>query len=323
MLAVFAGLANVRAINRRTVLKTQAAAVANEELSALKRFDVTALPNQTNGPFLGTVYNAGAWSVIGDASAGHSAPNVLQLAKTTGFSNAVSGRMQFPAGAYSDATLQTKLYIHNDTAAGTAAGIFFRASDAKNGYRFLVAPTGTDLDAGVSGQQNWILEKVVNDSPVLPRILSVEVTGITTNAWYTIKVVAASTSIKTYLDGNGQDSGTLTNADFTDGPAALVGWNGVHASFDDTVTIVGAETSTWDFDADTALPAAWVRLGLNDLADGTKTTFDDNGKLTLTPYPTADSTTLKQATLTITWSQGSSLGQYSTTALIGSSRIGQ
>lgn len=323
LILVFANLLNVRAINRRTLVRTQAAAIANEELSALKRFDIGSLPNQINGAFIGTLYNAGGWSIVADATGGHSAPNALNLAAATGFSNSASGRLLFPAGSYGDATMQAAVNFPSDTAAGTAAGIFFRASDANNGYRFLVAPSGTDLDTTAAGQQNWVLEKVVNGSTVTPRILSISVAGINTSSWNTIKVVALSTSLKTYLNGNGQDSGLLTDADFTDGPAALVGWKGVHARFDDASTTVGAITEAWDFDTATTWPIAWTRLGLNDLPDGTPTIFDDNGKLTLAAYPNVDSTTLKQATITINWSGGAQNLSYTTTALLGSSKIGQ
>lgn len=323
LILVFANLLTVRSINRRQVFRTQAAAIANEELSALKRFDIGNLPNQTNGAFLGTVYNAGTWTVVNDTSSGHGGTSALDLGGAIGFSNKVSGRLQFPAGAYGDVTLETAMNFSSDTAAGTAAGIFFRASDANNGYRLLVAPTGTDLDGGTADQHNWILEKVVNGAVVTPRIYAVSANGITANSWHTIKVVASSTSLKTYLDGNGVDSGVLTDADFTDGAAALIGWNGVHARFDDVTTTVGVLSSAWGFEGSTSLPTAWVRLGLNDLPDATRTVFDDNGKLTLIAYPNTNSTTLKQATITITWSTSAVTDSYTVTALVGSSRIGQ
>lgn len=319
---VYAGLANVRQLNRRTLMKIQAAAIANEEIAALKRYDISALPNQTNGSFIGMLYNSGNWIIATDAGAGHSAPHVLDLSAATGFSGKVSGRLQYPAGSYGNATHQVRVNFRNDTAAGTAVGLYFRATDANNGYRLLVAPSGTDLDSTVVGQQNWVLEKLINGAVVAPRLLSISVPGIGTNAWYTIKVVAANASLKTYLDGSGQDSGTLTDGDFTDGLAAIIGWGGVHAWFDDAETVVGAVTTTWGFDTSSDFPAAWVRLGLNDLPDGTAS-FDDNGKLTLAAFPNTNSVNLKQATVTVSWTQGSGTANYTTTALLGSSRIGQ
>lgn len=320
---VFANLLTIRTVNRRQLLRTQAAAIANEQLSVLKRFDIGNLPNQTNGSFLGTVYNAGTWGVVTDTSGGHSGTNVLNLAGSLGFTNKVSGRLLLPAGSYGDATFEANVSFMNDTAAGTAAGFFWRASDASNGYRLLVAPTGTDLDTSVSSTQNWVIEKVVNGSAVIPRLYSASVAGISTNAWHTIKVVTSSTSLKTYLDGNGVDSGALVDGDFTDGAAALIGWNGVHVRIDDVATTVGLATSTWNFDGSTTLPAAWVRLGLNDLPNSTPTVFDDNGKLTLAAYPNTNSSTLKLATITVTWTSENGTLNYTTSALIGSSRIGQ
>lgn len=320
---VFANLLTVRSVNRRTLLRTQAAAIANEQISALKRFDVMSLANQTNGPFLGMIYNAGTWTVATDPSAGHSAPSVVQLAGATGFSNRVSGRLLLPAGSYSDATYSWKLKFYPDTAAGTAAGLLFRASDANNGYRLLVAPSGTDLDSTVAGQQNWVLEKLVNGSVITPRILSTAVAGITTNTWNTVSITNVGTSIVTFLNGNGVDSGALVDTDYTDGAAALIGWNGAHVAFDDVATTVNLVTSTWDFDSTSTLPISWVRLGLNDLPNSTPTAFDDNGLLTIATFPNTNTTTLKQATVTITWNDTSGPQSYSTSTLLGTSRVGQ
>jgi hypothetical protein len=324
MILVFASLFTVRTVNQRNIYKTQAAAIAQEELSALKRFDIISLADQSNGPFLGMVYNAGTWNVINDGTAGHSLPNSLDLPGATGYANRYSGLLQFPAGSYADATFQTKLNFRSDTASGTAAGLLLRASDAKNGYRFLVAPSGTDLDTTLAGQQNWIVERVQNGTAVTPRLLSLSVAGITTNAWHTIKVVLNATSIKTYLNGNEQDDGTLIDAAYTDGVSALLAWNGAHVGFDDTSTTVGTTTDSWDFDSSTSMPIDWIRLGLNDVPDATSSVFDDNGKLTLTAYPNTNSSTLKQATITITWKQlAGGAGTYSISSLIGASRIGQ
>ncbi len=322
LILVAANLFTVRTVNRQQLYRTQAAAIANEELSTLKRYDVGSLPTQTNGSFLGLVYNAGTWSVVSDTSLGHGGVSALNLAGASGFSN-VSGRLLLPAGSYGDATLQTAVLFASDTAAGTAAGLFFRASDSLNGYRLLVAPTGTDLDTSVAGQQNWILEKIVNGTVITPRIYSANVAGILTNTWNTIKVIASSTSLKTYLNGNGVDSGSLIDSDFTDGSAALIGWKGVHAHFDDVTTTVASTVSSWGFEDATSLPTAWVRLGLNDLPNSTSTIFDDNGTLTIAAYPNTNSTSLKKVTITVQWSGSGGNTSYTTSALIGSSKIGQ
>lgn len=323
MVLVYASLVNVRALNRRTQFRVQAAAIVDEQISTLKRFDISALPNQTNGPFLGMVYNAGRWAVTGNAEAGHSGPNAYEFVKPTGFGSAISGRMLYPAGSYADATWEFAFSIRSDSAANGAVGLFFRASDAENGYRLLIAPTGADLDSSVGGPQNWVLEQVVNGSVLTPRLVSTNVNGITTDSWHTAKVIASSTSLKTFLDGNGQDSGSVVDSSFTDGPAALVTWGNVHALFDDASTTVGMNTSSWNFDGSAEVPAAWVRFGLNDLPDGTDMTFEDNGRLTLTAYPNTNSTTLKEATLRVSWVESGRTASYSSTVLLGSSRIGQ
>src|SRR4029079_16459814 len=103
-----------RTLNRRLLFRTQAAAIADEQLSVLKRYDLSSIPNQTNGPFLGMLYNAGGWTVVNETSSGHGGTSALDLAKATGFSNRVSGRLQFPAGSYSDATWQASVNFSSD-----------------------------------------------------------------------------------------------------------------------------------------------------------------------------------------------------------------
>lgn len=318
LVLIFANLLTVRNVNRRILLRTQAAAIANEELSALKRMDISTLANQTNGAFKGTLYNAGAWQVAANGTAGHSAPNALELAGSS-ISGAVSGRLIFPAGAYGDGTLEAKWRLASDSPAAASFGYLFRSSDNANGYRLRVARTTTDLDGVTGGDQNVFLEKLVGGTAT--RIDSRAAT-ISVDTWYTLKVVLSGSNISLYLDGNQLGSSPFSEATYASGSAALLGWSGAHAFVDDVQTITTG-TQTWNFDANLNLPTAWVRLGLNDLPNATPNVFDDNGTLTIAAYPNTNSTSFKQATITINWSSGNGTDSFTTTALIGRSRIGQ
>lgn len=309
---------SARETNRRVLFRAQAAALADEQLNALRRLDVTTIANQTNGAFKNTLFNAGQWRVVANATAGHSSPNTLELPGSS-ITNAVSGRLLFPAGLYANATLQAKWRLAADSPAAASIGYLFRSSDNANGYRLRVARTAIDLDSSTGGTQNVYLEKLV--AGIATRIDSRAVT-IAADTWYTLRVTMSGSDISLYLDGTQLGSGPFVDSTHTTGVAALLGWGGVHAYVDDVQTITST-TENWDFDADTTLPAAWVRLGLNDLPDTTPTTFDDNGLLTIATWPVGSNTTsLKQATITIQWLAGSGLASYTTSGLLGRSGVG-
>lgn len=334
MVALLVGLASTRDINRRAAYRSQAAALADEEINALRRLDFSLLTNQTNCgtptncPFKSVLYNAGTWTVQTDVTA-PSPPNALDVAKGTGFTDAQSGQALFPAGTYSDATFTAKWKVASDSvssnnaAVGWAVGYVVRSRDAANGYRLRFAENDaagaiTDLDSFVAGDQNVYLEKVSNGTS--SKLGSASVT-LVKGTWYTLEVAVTGTSNVSFtvkVDTATVLTASDTASTYTVGPAALIGWNGVHALVDDVQ--VGA--SAWNFDASTDLPLDWVRLGLNDLPDSTSTTFNDNGTAQIEPYPQPSSADLKKMTVTVTWVQKGTTRTYTTTTLIGKSELG-
>lgn len=324
MIVIIGSLMSTRDANRRIAFRAQAAALADEQINALRRTGFGNLADQTAGAFKSVLYNAGTWRVIADASVGHSAPNVLELAGNAAVGNAVSGRLIWPAGQYASASLETKMNIRSDSPAGASAGLLLQAQDSANGYRLRIAPTGTDLDTGTSGTQNIWLEKVTAGTGAGLWSAASTVT-ISSNAWFTLRVEltpAANPTIRVYLNGNQQDSGTITDNIFSSGHVAFLGWRGVHLWADDVQTVVDGVTSGWTFDGSLDWPAAWVRLGLNDLPDATPNVFDDNGLLTLAPYPQPATTNLKQVTVRVEWRDRGQTASYTSTSLIGKSELG-
>ena len=324
IILIFGSLISAREINRRTSFRVQAAALADEQLNALRRLTFSSLATQTNAAFRNILYNGGVWSVVADVSAGHSAPNALALAKNTNMTNTVSGRLLWPEGVYSTATLEAKWKAANDSPANWGLGYLFHAADAANGYRLRLGATGTDFDTSTGGNQNVMLEKIVSGT-VTKVFSAVSTMAISPDTWYTLQVVldpAGAATVKIYINGNQQDTSNINDTTFTSGPAALLGWAGVHAFVDDAQSIVNSVTSTWNFDSTTDLPAAWVRLSVNALPDGTPNTFDDNGLLTISAYPNVSSTTLKEAVITIQWQQSEQTRNYSTRSLIGQAALG-
>ena len=135
MVLLFAGLAGVRDTNRRVILRAQAAALADEEIGALRRLDVTTLSSQTNGAFKNILYNAGQWNIATDSgnldtisspcppptSGNHCGANVVELTGATGFSNTTSGRLLLPAGTYGNVVIQTSWKVMGDSPTGCHA----------------------------------------------------------------------------------------------------------------------------------------------------------------------------------------------------------
>lgn len=319
MVLLVGTLLSSRDTNRRILQRAQAAALADEELNALRRLDVTTLTNQTNVSFKSVLYNAGSWNVVANGTAGHTSPNALELTGNA-ITGAVSGRLLFPAGVYADATLEAKWRLASDSPAAAGFGYIFRATDSANEYRLRFARTATDLDGSTSGTQNVVLDKVVSGTATT---IDSRAATIAVDTWYDIKVILSGGNISVYLNGTQLGSGPFADATYASGSAALIGWGGAHLYADDVQTITG-NTDAWNFDTDTNLPAAWVRLGLNDLPDNTSTTFDDNGLLTIATYPTGSATTsLKIATIVVSWLASGNVQSYTASGLIGRGGLGQ
>lgn len=343
-LAVFlSAFATIRIANRGNAYRTQAAMLVEEEINALRKKGVAALPNQTscspttNCPLWNVLYNAGSWRAATDTTdaANHSVPNVLALKPAAGFSGIPSGIMQFPEGTYGDVTLTAKMKAASDSVSnsnpstGWSFGYIIRASDMNNQYRLRIGENdgaiAQDFDGGSVGIQNIYLEKI---SGGLATKISSATRTIAKGTWYTVAFAVSGSSTVTFslsIDGTavGLPGASDSTSAFASGAAAFVGWNGVHAEFDDVQT-VAATTRTWNFDvpATPALPVAWMRLGMNDLPDSTPTVFNDNAYVMIEPYPDAGSTTLKRVTVTVTWRQGGASKSYSSTTLLGDSGFG-
>lgn len=316
MVLLFGSLAGTREINRRALFRAQAAALVDEQINAIRQLGFVNIPIQTNGSFHNVLYNAGNWQVTASGKTG----NGLELAGNASMPNAISGRMALPAGTYGASTLEAAWKAATDSPSDWAVGYLFHAQDKNNGYRLRIAATATDLDVA-AGTQNLVLDKLV--AGVATTVFTKSIT-VNTNTWYTLRLVldaAPNPTVKIYIDGNQQDTNNITDATYTNGSAALLGWGGVHAYVDDIQT-VGNSTETWNFNASLVLPAAWIRLGLNDLPDATPNVFDDNGKMTIAVYPNINSTSLKQVTVVIEWRDGTVTRNYTSTVLIGKSDLG-
>lgn len=326
MVTIFASMIGVRAFNQQSLRKTQAAALADEVIAALRQVPFNQLADQTNGPIRYVRYNAGTWQVVADGSnpASHSAPNVLELAGSPVAANLPAGVLQLPPGTLGDVTLEAKWYVAPGSATGWSIGFLLRSQDAANEYRVRFGQNDgaaqVDVDGGVAGVHNVAFEKLSGGAASVPANAYATAT-LTTGAWYTLRVEASGGGFTVKLDG--ATLFTVNDATFAAGAAALVGWGGVHAEVDD-VQVTTSGPTTWNFDTPVspAMPVAWIRFGLNDLPDVSPSTPDDNGSLTIAPFPTG-SVSSKQATVTISWLRGDTTLSYSLSTLLGKSGVGR
>lgn len=335
---LIAGLGALARSNTRAIRTISAAAVANDQLAAIQRLDITTVSDQTSGAPLNMVYNAGAWSVVQDLTgvdsltpcpppslSQHCGANVLELPGSASFANKESGRLQFPADTYGDTVLQASWKVVGDSPANWIFGLYFRMTDLRNGYRLRIGSSSVDFQAG-GAIQNVIMEKLTNGTASTLYISS-GVVNVPTNTWMAFRLTMAGNSFTVTKDGAAFIS-TVTDGTnpFLLGRAALVGWNGVHARVDDVTTIdpsgcSGSPGVCWNFEAEDILPTAWSRFSVNDLPDVTPTTFDNNIAVTIEPWPVG-ATDLKRITVVVSWQDGSQIESETAVGYLRKSGIG-
>ncbi len=252
---------------QRIKLRNMAAALADEELAAVRVSTTSGLTAQTSGPILGTLFAQGVFSVVSDNTA-PSAGRALNAATST-----MTSIMPLPKDAYDDFTLTAKLKVNPGSPSNWKAGLLFRARDLNNRYEASLTSTALTLKKNVGGVTTTLYS---------------DVRSIAQGSWQTLSVTESASSITVAV--NGTNAVTLNDASFMKGMAALAAWNGASVNFDD-VSIAG---NSWNFDATTVgdLHADWLRFGFGDLPSGT-------GTLTIaTPY---SDTTFKTYTANISW----------------------
>ncbi len=260
---------------QRIKLRNMAAVLADQELSALRSYNVSQFPNQTDGPLYGVLFTQGAFTAIDD----NTAPSQSRaLSAATSTVSGLSAVLPLPKNAYGDFTLTAKMKVNAGSPGTWRAGLLFRAKDMQNHYEAYL--TSTTL----------VLKKVVNG---VSTTLFSDARSISYGSWQTLTVTATGPSINVLL--NGISVTTQTDATYSVGKAALAVWDGASVNFDDIS--IGGES--WNFDATAVgeLHGDWLRFGLGDLPNGTST-------LTVaTPYN--NDPAIKTFTVNILWTDRS------------------
>jgi prepilin-type N-terminal cleavage/methylation domain-containing protein len=273
--AVYASVVASVIFLRRTQYEVQAATLLQEELETLRTLPYTELIARTNGALLGIPLQRGSWTV---QSVGGS--NAVTNGATPTASVEETGLLIAPGNYREDATFRADVRVASTSPSGWGGGIVFRYRDAENHYRWRFTAGGIALDRVYRGTRTTLWSQS---------------TAHSTNIWYVLEVVASGSSLT--LKRNGTTLATVSDSTFTGGDLGVLSLNNGTVAADNVTVIEGGVTTTYAFTSDAvgALPDAWVRRSYVDLPTGT-------GTLTIANY--LGETTLKQATVTVTWRDG-------------------
>lgn len=288
ILAFGTTMANIK-LNHKIKLKNQALALASEEIETLRKKPFSGLTNRTNADFLDVAYNFGSWQVKTDAAA-PSEPNIYSALPLSD-GNEITSLAVLPANTENNFTLEAKVRAQ-PSPAGYAAGLAFRYQDINNYYRFVFYSSAIKLEKKLNGTVTVLFNNTQS---------------FVDNNWYDLKVIASGSDISLYL--NNTLLGTINDTDFSGGCQALLGLNSAVLDFDN-VSLIGQETRTWNFDADTPdnIAAGFERFGLNDLPGG-------EGRLTIEDY--SGKTNIKKVTARVSWQEDGSSKFVQISTIIG------
>lgn len=291
LLSVYSATLGASVFLRRTQHNVHAAEFIQEALDSLHTLTIADLTTRTNGVPLAVAYDRGPWKVkTTTGTPSGTKAFAMETAQTAIVEE--TGLKLLPGNHRSDATIVAKAYVTSASPSGWGAGITFRHRDAENQYRFRFTSGGIALDKVVAGTKTTLWSQSVTH---------------TTNTWYTLEVVMSGTSIT--IKKNGTTLTTVTDSAFSKGETALLALGGARVLFDDVAVTDSGVTTTWNFDGDTDgdIPTAWERMSPYDLP---------SGNITLTIADHLSDSTIKQATATISWTDGSAARSVSASTLL-------
>lgn len=276
ILSIFAATTSTSVFLRKAGYSIQASNFVREELDALRTLPFSELATRTNGNFLGLSLTRGAWQAK-VTTAPPSGTKVLALDTAVAAKVSETGLAVIPGNYRDDFDVTAKFLVQTTSPSGWGTGIAFRYRDAENHYRFRFTSGGIALDEVYHGTTSTIWSQSATYS---------------TNTWYTLRVAATGTSIQLYR--NGTLLTTQTDTTYVTGDLALIALSNALVHVDDVSVTEYAATTSWNFDAETTgkTPVAWQRFAYADLPSGA-------GTLTISDY--LSQTTIKQVTVTVTW----------------------
>lgn len=232
---------------------------------------------------IGDVWNTGQWEV---ATVG-----TTQAVSALGVDEHV---LLVPGDRWTDASLAGQVYVDSTTPAGYDVGVWLRAQDDDTRYRLRLTSTGAFVERDEAG---------------VVTILSTITSSLPTNTWQTFSFGISGSTLTAVVDA--QTSIVTDSTPISpDGHVALWSEEGCCVAFDSLSLTSSTNSGSWDFEgSDYTLgetPPDWSRLSLTSLPGGAAhVVIEDVGD-----------SELKQATVTITWSDRSSTRNESLTTYI-------
>ena len=278
LLVVYSVILSGTIFIRRSQYNAQAASLVQEQLDSLRLLPATELLDRTDGNFLNLAVNRGNWLVLTKSGDGQDKRLTLPTAQTS--INGETALMVLPTNWQEDFTFSAKVRVLTASPGGWGIGLVFHYRDTENYYRFRYTSGGLSLD---------IMEK-----GVITTLWSQSLT-MDKETWYTLEVVTSGSDIT--IKKNSSPLTTISDMTFYKGELGLVSFDEALTEFDDVSLTVDAVTSSWNFEAndESAYPEDWRRYAWSDLPSGT-------GTLTIADY--LEESSMKQATVNISWDDG-------------------
>lgn len=279
ILAVYASVLSSAFFLRRLQNDFQVSAFIQEELDSLRSLSIADLTTRTNGNLLGLSITRGPW-MVATAASPPSGTKVLTMTTAQPAIVSETGLAVLPGNYRQNANFIAKVDALGASPSGWAAGIAFRYRDAENYYRFRFNAGGIALDKVQAGTASTLWSQSA---------------AYAKDTWYTLEVDTSYENIT--LKKNGTTLATLTDFTFDKGDLAVMAMSNAQVSVDDVSVTENAATTTWNFDGDAVgtMPSDWQRFSAFDLPGGGAT-------LTVANY--LGDASMKQATVTVTWKDG-------------------
>jgi len=250
----------------------QATGFVQEGLDVLRTLEHDELLNRADDRLLALSYTRGDWEITGGSD------KKLELTDPAPNWGGETGLAVLPGNYRNDFTYTAKVLVQDASPNDWRAGLALRYRDSENHYRFRIVSNGIAFDEIYQGTLNTLWSQSGTYSK---------------DTWYELEVVVSEDQFT--LKRNGVTLTTVTDSRFATGDLALLALEDALVQFNDVV-VAGDGAGSWNFDDETngEYPEEWRRFTPYDLPQGDAT-------LTISDY--LGQPEMKQATVTVSWSE--------------------
>lgn len=265
------------------VNRIKARGLVLDQIEVLRNLDFDSISTGTSTQFIGDVWNSGDWQVQSIGS--------TQTVSALGSDEHI---LLVPGDRWADSSVSGQVYVSSTSPVGYDVGVLLRAQESDTRYRLHITSSGTFVERELDGSVT-ILSTLVSSLPV--------------NTWESFSF-GISGSTLTATVGTQTSVLTDTTSISPDGHMALWSQDGCCVSFDSISVVSNKGNAAWNFDTAQDVvgffPPDWGRLSLDSLPGGTA----------LVEIQNVGDAELKQATVTVEWSDRNQTRTESTTTYI-------